>query len=97
MKRTAELYIASNKVITQAVLYEYYCEKYDKLYGHITEEMYRLKDPMGRPLHRRHTKVNFEQFMNALTQWINMSGYALIRFDTIEYEIELELGMHKTE
>ena len=94
MKKTAELYIASNKVITQAVLYEYYQYRYDKLYGHITEEMYRLKDPMGRPLHRRHTKVNFEHFLKALMQWVNMVP---IPFTKIEYEIELELGMHKTE
>ena len=94
MKKTAELYLASNKVITQAVLYEYYQYRYDKLYGHITEEMYRLKDPMGRPLHRRHTKANFENFLKALMQWVNMVP---IPFAKIEYEIEVELGMHKIE
>lgn len=95
MEKTAQLYLASNKVITQAVLFEYYNAKYDKLYGGITEAQYRLRDPFGRPIHKRHTKIDFGQFMASIMPYVNLGG--LIRFDRIEYDIELQLGMHKTE
>jgi hypothetical protein len=94
MEKAANLYLASNKVITQAVLFEYYLAKYDKLYGHLTEAHCRLRDPFGRPIHRRHTKIDFGQFMASIMLYANQRP---IRFDLIEYDIELQLGMHKTE
>lgn len=93
MQAVIDMYKTNGGKLTNELLYEYYCAKFDLLYGSTTEEQYRIKNEFGTNIFNRHTKVSFPEFCYSRLRYIEMG----LPFNHERIMAEIETYIKSTE